>query len=113
MDSSAEECEALSIQEVQCFQSLFQWIIVKKINKSVHDRNMSVWKPKPAVAWMCQVQTSVYWVRNKVYKQEKHREAYEGAISLNGVWEAATYITSSRIVLAFFSPYLPCFLLRP
>lgn len=31
----------------------------KKKKEKAYDRKISVWKPKPAVAWMCQVQTSL------------------------------------------------------
>ncbi len=71
---------------------------------------MSVWKPKPAVAWMCQVQTSLCVLNEESSISRKITEKlYGGAISLNGVWEAAMYTTSSRIVLALFSRPSPSF----
>lgn len=49
------------------------------------------------------------WVRNKSRSRKSTGKLYGGAVSLNGVWEAAMYTTSSQIVPVLFSAYLPCF----
>lgn len=103
MDSSTEDLTLFPfiVLNKNCYASVF--ISVSQFN--AYDRNMSVWKNKPAVAWLCQVQTSLC-VLNKEWSisRKSTEELYGGAISHNGAWEAATYTPSSWIVLALFSP---------
>lgn len=65
---------------IAMLQSLFQWVNVEG-KKYAYDRNMSVWKPKPAVAWMCQVQTSLCVLNKECRGAGKARSSFMGAPS--------------------------------
>lgn len=112
MDSSAEDLRPCAFTVPNKNRNATAFISVSQCARTTE--NMNVWKPKPAVAWMCQVQTSLC-VLSKEWSTSRNNteKLYGGAISLNGVWEAAMYTTVSAIVLALSSPYFPRSVLHP